>query len=449
MNDYLVQLSNNTVARRGLKMIGAPTPLALARASGPYQEKPLQGKRLLFAGNGFLAAAAKTALTQAGAVIGDPAQAGEEDRFDGIVFDASGVQQPSDLRALYEAFHPIMLRLAENSRVVVLTGLPEAAKTSGEAACRRGIEGFTRSVAKEIGKRGSTANLLYVAQDAEDRLVMPLRFFLSEHSTYVDGQAVRVTAAAKAPSPLPLSHTLADKTAIVTGAAGGIGAATVRRLAAEGAHVICVDIPPTQETLDAIAKDIGGSALALDVTADEAPAQLSRFVAERGGVDIVVHNAGVTRDRTLAYMKADLWEQTIAINLEAILRIDAQLQQDNNLNAQGRIVCLSSIAGIAGNAGQTNYGLTKAALIGYVEAEAPRLAARGITINAVAPGFIETSMTARMPFVMREGARRLTSLSQGGQPEDVAELICFLATPGASGINGNTVRVCGQSLVGA
>ena len=119
------------------------------------------------------------------------------------------------------------------------------------------------------------------------------------------------------------------------------------------------------------------------------------------------------------------------------------------LNDHGNVVCLSSIGGIAGNAGQTNYGATKAGLIGYVQTAAKAHAERGITINAVAPGFIETRMTAEMPFALREAGRRLNSLSQGGQPEDVAELITFLATPGASGITGNVIRVCGQSLIGA
>jgi 3-oxoacyl-[acyl-carrier protein] reductase len=131
------------------------------------------------------------------------------------------------------------------------------------------------------------------------------------------------------------------------------------------------------------------------------------------------------------------------------MRIDARLHADATLRDEGRVVCLSSIGGIAGNVGQTNYGASKAALIGYVKAEAPKLAGRGICINAVAPGFIETRMTAAMPFMIREAGRRMNSLSQGGKPEDVAELITFLSTPGAAGVTGNVIRVCGQSLIGA
>ena len=119
------------------------------------------------------------------------------------------------------------------------------------------------------------------------------------------------------------------------------------------------------------------------------------------------------------------------------------------LNDGGRIVCVSSICGIAGNAGQTNYATSKAGVIGVVNAYAPLVAERGATINAVAPGFIETQMTAKVPLPIREAGRRMSSLSQGGLPVDVAETIAWFASPACGGINGNVVRVCGQSLLGA
>ena len=143
------------------------------------------------------------------------------------------------------------------------------------------------------------------------------------------------------------------------------------------------------------------------------------------------------------------WDQVMAVNLRAILAIDALLINAGVLRAGGRIVCLSSMGGIAGNYGQTNYAATKAALIAYVAAQALRLAPLGITANAVAPGFIETRMTAAMPFLPREVGRRMCSLAQGGQPRDVAELITLLASPAAGGISGNTLRVCGQGWLGA
>ena len=334
----------------------------------------------------------------------------------------------------------------------VFKDLAAAKKTAVTAAAvaARAVEGFVRSVGKEIGKLGATANLLYVERGAEARAAGPLRFFLSAHSAYVDGQPVRITSAPDMPDEIAFTQALKDKVALVTGGARGIGAATARRLAAEGAHVVCLDIPADRETLDATVAEVGGTALPLDITDEEAPRKIADFLKEKfGGVDIVVHNAGVTRDKTLANMPEHFWDMVLSINLLSILKIDEVLLGEKVMRDHGRIVCLSSIGGIAGNVGQTNYGATKAGLIGYVQAQGPKQAGRGITVNAVAPGFIETRMTAAMPFMIREAGRRMNSLSQGGTPEDVAELITFLSTPGAGGVTGNVVRVCGQSLIGA
>jgi 3-oxoacyl-[acyl-carrier protein] reductase len=143
------------------------------------------------------------------------------------------------------------------------------------------------------------------------------------------------------------------------------------------------------------------------------------------------------------------WRSVIDINLSAQERIDDALLEAGTLRDGGRIVCVSSISGIAGNLGQTNYAASKAGVIGRVQGMAPYLAARRITINAVAPGFIETQMTAKMPLALREAGRRMNSMSQGGQPADVAQTIAWLAHPGSAGVTGQVVRVCGQSLIGA
>ena len=146
-------------------------------------------------------------------------------------------------------------------------------------------------------------------------------------------------------------------------------------------------------------------------------------------------------------MPEDRWQQVLDVNLVAQERINAVAI--DLLREDGRIVCVSSMSGIAGNAGQTNYATSKAGVIGLVQALAPVVAERGITINAVAPGFIETQMTAAMPIAVREAGRRMNSLRQGGLPVDVAETIAWFASPGSAGVNGNVVRVCGQSLLGA
>jgi 3-oxoacyl-[acyl-carrier protein] reductase len=143
------------------------------------------------------------------------------------------------------------------------------------------------------------------------------------------------------------------------------------------------------------------------------------------------------------------WDSVLAVNLTGPERINDALLEAGVLRDGGRIVGVSSIAGIAGNRGQTNYATSKAGVIGLVQSSAPVLAPRGITINAVAPGFIETAMTARMPVMLREAGRRMNSLSQGGLPVDVAETIAWFASPGSGTITGNVVRVCGQSLLGA
>jgi 3-oxoacyl-[acyl-carrier protein] reductase len=143
------------------------------------------------------------------------------------------------------------------------------------------------------------------------------------------------------------------------------------------------------------------------------------------------------------------WDLLMQVNLGAAQRINDALMATELLDNGGKIIGVASISGIAGNVGQTNYGFSKSAVIGMVDSLAKPCAKRGITINAVAPGFIETQMTAAIPFMTRQMGRRLSSLSQGGLPVDVAEVIGFFVSPQAAGINGNTVRVCGQSLLGA
>jgi 3-oxoacyl-[acyl-carrier protein] reductase len=187
------------------------------------------------------------------------------------------------------------------------------------------------------------------------------------------------------------------------------------------------------------------AAFQLDVTGEAAPATLARHLRERhGGAGVVVHNAGITRDETLGRMTADQWDSVIVVNLTAPERLTEALLEAGAT----RIVCVSSVSGIAGNRGQTDYAASKAGLIGMVRALAPRLAGRA-TINAVAPGFIETQMTADMPVFTREAGRRMNSLMQGGRPVDVAETVAWLASPASAAVTGNVVRVCGQSLLGA
>jgi 3-oxoacyl-[acyl-carrier protein] reductase len=442
MTDRYASFARSGPGRFMIKRLGLPDPPRLHRYSpdGPAFIGPV-----LIGGSGPLAEPVRKLLHGAGAA--DPAsQAGS--KIGSIVYDASGLTDCTDLHELYEFFHPVIRTLATGGRVLVLGTPPETCANARAATAQRALEGFVRSVAKELG-RGSTAQLLYVLPGADDAIESTLRFLLSPKSAYVSGQVIRVGPAAVEP-PDDWNLPLDGKVAIVTGAARGIGAAIAGVLARDGAHVVCLDVPSAGEALSAVANEVKGTALQLDLTSDEAPRRLADFIATRHvHADVFVHNAGVTRDKTLGKMSVDQWDVVLDVNLASQERINDVLLAENLLGRNGRIVAVSSVTGIAGNRGQTNYATSKAGVIGLVQSMAPDLAERGLTINAVAPGFIETKMTAAMPLMLREAGRRMNSLAQGGLPVDVAETIAWLANPASGGVTGNVVRVCGQSLLGA
>lgn len=337
-------------------------------------------------------------------------------------------------------------------RLVVVGTTPEATGSADEQIAQRALEGFTRSLGKEL-QRGATVQLVYLSPDAKPGatgLESTLRFILSARSAYVDGQVFYV-GADDATAPADWDRPLEGKVAIITGAARGIGATIAEVFARDGAKVVAIDVPAAAEALEKTASRVGGTALALDVTADDAVDQIAAHLAEHHGgkADVLVNNAGITRDKLLANMDDARWNAVLAVNLLAPQRLTEGLVANGSIGEGGRVIGLSSMAGIAGNRGQTNYAATKAGMIGLTEALAPTLAKKGVTINAVAPGFIETEMTAAIPLATREVGRRLNSLFQGGQPVDVAELIGYFASPASNAVTGNTIRVCGQAMLGA
>ncbi len=459
MSDLLLSLSGNATARKvvGVLRVPIPMPQTLERLQGPDVDPPLSGQRVLVGAAPGGEDLAKTLLTIAGAAGAEaltPGQveADDERQPNAVVFDATGISDPAGLESLHGFFHPRVRSVARCGRVIVVARPPQSADDPAGAAAAAALDGFVRSLAKELGRKGTTVQLLRVDRGAEDRLEGVLRFLLCARSAYVSGQTWHITSATRAPSATPWTGPLSGKVALVTGAAQGIGAAIVGRLQEEGATVVGLDRPDALEQMAAVVCPDRTPDEALMIAADVTDADTPSAVAthlrtHHGGIDIVVHNAGVTRDRTLGKMNAPWWQLAIDVNLGAVVRLTDGLQ--SLLRDDARIVAMSSIAGIAGNPGQTNYAAAKAGLIGYVEALAPSLAERGITVNAVAPGFIETRMTDAMPMTTREAARRLNSLRQGGLPEDVANLVAFLVSPGASGISGRTLRVCGQHLSGA
>lgn len=384
----------------------------------------------------------------ANASVDAKADTGGKDKYKVVVFDATNINNADELTTIYEFFHPIARRIDKSGRVIVLGRPPEELDDIQASLAQRALVGFVKSIAKEF-KKGITAQLIYVAKGQEQHLDSTLRFFMSARSAYVSGQVVQVNKGEHV--SVDWQQPLAGKTMLVTGASRGIGESIARVLARDGAHVICLDVPQQQSELQKVAGQISGSTLLLDITADDAGEKIANAAAKRGGLDAIIHNAGVTRDKTLANMDEQKWNMVININLASIAKINDHLLANDALNDNARIVCVSSISGIAGNLGQTNYATSKAGVIGLVNATANQLQAngKGMTINAVAPGFIETQMTAAIPFAIREAGRRMNSMSQGGLPVDVAEAIAWLASPASGGVNGNTVRVCGQSLLGA
>ncbi|TGD89822.1 3-oxoacyl-ACP reductase [Mycolicibacterium sp. CH28] len=448
-SDLFSQIVNSAPGSLLAKQLGVPQPETLRR----YRpgDPPLAGS-LLIGGDGRVAEPLRAALAEDYNLVADNLGGRWADSFGGLVFDATGITEPGGLRGLYEFFTPVLRNLGSSARVVVVGTTPDEVTDVNEHIAQRALEGFTRSLGKEL-RHGATVALVYLspaAKPAATGLESTMRFILSAKSAYVDGQVFHVGAADSAP-PADWDKPLAGKVAIVTGAARGIGATIAEVFARDGATVVAIDVEQAAEALAETATRVGGTALALDVTADDAVDRITEHLREHhaGRADVLVNNAGITRDKLLANMDDARWDAVMAVNLLAPQRLTEGLVANGSIGEGGRIVGLSSMAGIAGNRGQTNYATTKAGMIGITEALAPPLAEKGITINAVAPGFIETAMTAAIPLATREVGRRLNSLYQGGKPVDVAETISYFASPASNAVTGNVIRVCGQAMLGA
>ncbi|WP_311210112.1 MULTISPECIES: 3-oxoacyl-ACP reductase [unclassified Aeromicrobium] len=447
MSDRYQDLAHNPIGKFLVKNLGLPNPPYLER----YDGGPLvDGTVLTGTAKAGTVSKAITAALKADKIeaTGVPAQG---KRYKGLVFDATGISDAAGLVALQEFFTPVLRQLQGCGRIVVVGSVPEDASTEGARVAQRALEGFTRSLAKEVGA-GSTANLVYLAKGAEKSIASTLGFLLSAKSAYVSGQVVRIgsTGITKVTEPTDLQKPLAGKVALVTGASRGLGEADMRTLARDGATVIGLDVPPLEGDLKALAEELGGGYIVGDITSPDAPATIAAYVKENyGAVDVVVHNAGITRDKRLRNMKAENWQLVVDISVGAPQRITDELLAQGLVNTGGTIIGIASIAGIAGNNGQTNYASAKAGVIGWIQSLAERVAADGITANVVAPGFMETEMVKTIPLGIREAGRRMNSMSQGGLPVDVAEAIAWFANPGSGAVSGNVLGVNGQMLLGA
>jgi 3-oxoacyl-[acyl-carrier protein] reductase len=445
MTDRYQSFTASPLGKLFVKNLGLPNPTALERWS---EGAPVVDGTVVTGGSGRLGEAVTKALDTLG--VASVSTATEGEKYKGLVFDATGITHSTDLIALQQFFTPLMRSLTRNARVLVLGTVPDQTDNNDERTAQRALEGFTRSLGKEIGN-GSTVNLVYVAPGAESTIESTLSFFLSPKSAYVSGQVARLgaTGTTEAEPVADPAKPLTGKVAIVTGASRGIGEQIARVLHRDGATVLGIDVPQAASELQVLMKELDGDHLTLDITGKDAPQRIAQHVKQKfGSVHAVVHNAGITRDKKLANMAEDRWSSVIAVNLTAPERITRELLDQDLIADNGRVVGVSSIAGIAGNVGQTNYAASKAGVIGLVDALSGELE-DGITINAVAPGFIITQMTAAVPFATREVGQRMNAMSQGGLPVDVAEAIAWYLSPGSTAVNGNVVRVCGQMMLGA
>lgn len=374
-----------------------------------------------------------------------------------MVIDATNYQSQASFKLLYENVKDKLKLLSKNARIVIIGDCINTEMSAEQCAFSQGLTGFSKSLAKEVGRKGTTVNLLLLEPQLTHELDGPLQFFLSTKSTFVSGQVITVKYCEQhqCDNFERLPQEKIQKLALVTGASQGIGASIAQTLARDNYKVVGLDIEQAQEQLAAQMMKIGGDCITLDISVENAGQVITDYLTKKQsnnknmGFDLVVHNAGITRDKTLAKMPEHWWTSTLDINLLSVIRVNDYLLSHQGINTNGRIVCMSSMNGIAGQVGQTNYATSKAGLIGYVKHLSQELVSNSITINAVAPGFIETKMTEQIPFVTREMGRRMNALGQGGQVEDVAEVVAFFAQPQSYSVTGQTLRVCGLNFIGA
>jgi 3-oxoacyl-[acyl-carrier protein] reductase len=244
---------------------------------------------------------------------------------------------------------------------------------------------------------------------------------------------------------------LDGKVAIVTGAGQGIGRVVAETLARHGADIVVVDLDPgrSQETVESVTK-LGRRALNLKVNVanwDDVKGMVDQVVKDWGKIDILVNNAGITRDGLLVRMKEEDWNLVLQVNLNGTFHCTKAVIQPMSKQRCGRIVNIASIVGVMGNAGQANYAASKAAVIGFTKTVAREYASRMITVNAVAPGFIDTAMTQGLPAEVKETLQKQIPLNRLGQPSDVAEAVRFLVSDEAGYITGHVLHVNGGMLM--
>ncbi len=360
--------------------------------------------------------------------------------------DISVAELPSaaSMDGLFEAGQAAALG-PKLSRMVVVADVATQ-PTVGQQVAIEAAAGMLRSLHKELGPQGGTCHLVRAAGADTGAVAELVAYLLGGASAFLTGLDL-LAAPSRGPDTAP-----SGRVALVTGAARGIGAAIATRLALDGLQVWINDVPQAQAAAQTTVTAIvaaGGKAqfVAADCSSEAGAAAIAQALQPGGRVDVIVHNAGITRDRTLKRLALAQWRQVLAVNLSAMQRVQralAPLQQPG-----GSVVMLSSVMGIAGNFGQTNYTASKAGVIALCKAWSQAWAEQGVRCNAIAPGFIVTEMTAQVPLFNREMAKQLTALLQPGLPEDVAALAAFLASPASRALSGQVLRCDGGMAFGA
>jgi len=234
-----------------------------------------------------------------------------------------------------------------------------------------------------------------------------------------------------------------EKVVLITGASGGMGRAIAQKFSQGGAKIALNDIAPVKETLEAFSQEIGAKYFLADVSKlEEVEKMVQDIQKEFGRLDILINNAGVTQDRTLAKMTREEWQKVIDINLTGVFNC-TKAALPLIIKNQGKIISISSLVGQRGNFGQANYAAAKAGIIGFTKTVAKELGRFGITVNAVAPGFIETKLTENLPQEVTETVKKFTPLGRFGKPEEVANLVVFLSSKEADFITGAVVNIDG------
>lgn len=241
---------------------------------------------------------------------------------------------------------------------------------------------------------------------------------------------------------------LEGKTAIVTGASRGIGKAIALKFAQEGCNVAFTDLfeDENMKTTEAELQALGVKAkgYASDASKfDDTERVVNQIVEDFGGIDVLVNNAGITKDTLLMRMTEEQWDAVISVNLKSVFNFTKAAQKTMLKQRSGSIINMSSVVGVSGNAGQANYSASKAGIIGFTKSVARELGSRGVRSNAIAPGFIITEMTAKIPEDARKAWEASIPLKRGGTPEEVAGVATFLASDLSSYVSGQVIQVCG------